>query len=263
MIRVMCLWGFIAAMLVCWRPSAAPSHAHQDDCPDIRKKLLTAEKTLNDWPNLGRYKAANERLGAPVKNENRVVFLGDSLTDSWDAPGFGGFFPGKPYVNRGISGQTTPQMLIRFHADVVELKPKVVVILAGTNDIAGNTGPTTLEAIENNLASMWELARTHGIRVVTASLLPVSDYVTNRAGEPIKQTTRRPPDEILKLNAWIKYNAPKHGHIYLDYFSALADQKGFLKQELSYDGLHVNARGYAVMTPLAERAIGHALKGRR
>jgi len=247
-------------MLVYWSPAAVQSPPSNNDCADIKQKLDRAEVTLKDWPNLGRYREANARLSSPARGESRVVFLGDSITDMWDDAASGGFFPGKPYINRGISGQTTAQMLIRFHSDVVELRPKAVVILAGTNDIAGNSGPTTLEAIENNLATMWEIAEEHGIRVIIASLLPVSDHEINRMGEPIKQTIRRPPEQITKLNDWIKYNAPKHGHIYLDYFSAVVDEKGFLKNELSDDGLHVNAKGYAVMSPLAEQAIRQALK---
>jgi lysophospholipase L1-like esterase len=208
---------------------------------------------------VARYRDDNGKLTAPAKGEARVVFMGDSITDLWDDAGYGGFFPGKPYVNRGISGQTTPQMLIRFRPDVIELRPKVVVILAGTNDLAGNTGPMTLEAIEGNLASMSELARANGIRVVLASLLPVSDY-EKRQGQPIIQTTRRPPDQIKMLNAWVKNYAARQGHIYLDYFSAMVDEKGFLKDELSDDGLHANAKGYEVMGPLAEQAIKAALK---
>ena len=188
--------------------------------------------------------------------------MGDSITDSWDDPRYAGFFPGKPYINRGISGQTTPQMLIRFRRDVIELKPKVVVILAGTNDIAGNTGPTTLEAIQDNLASMAELATAHGIRVVFASVLPVSDYEI-REGKQIVQTVRRPPEKILALNKWMKNYAATHHHGYLDYFTPMVDDKGFLKDELSNDGLHPNEQGYAVMAPLAETAIATSLKRRK
>ncbi|HET7113646.1 MAG TPA: SGNH/GDSL hydrolase family protein [Pyrinomonadaceae bacterium] len=213
----------------------------------------------NDWPNLARYDKDNKTVAPPAKNEQRVVFMGDSITDSWDSPVNGGFFPGKPYVNRGISGQTTPQMLIRFRRDVIELKPKVVVILAGTNDIAGNTGPTTLEAIEDNLKSMAELAVANRIRVVFASVMPVSDYET-RDGKPLIQTVRRPPDKILALNKWIQEFARANHHVYLDYFSAMVDEKGFLKDELSNDGLHPNVQGYAVMGPLAEAAIQASLK---
>ncbi|HEY2964221.1 MAG TPA: SGNH/GDSL hydrolase family protein [Pyrinomonadaceae bacterium] len=214
-----------------------------------------------DWPNLARYHDDNTKLAPPAKNEQRVVFMGDSITDSWDNPVYGGFFPGKPYIDRGISGQTTPQMLIRFRRDVIELKPKVVVILAGTNDIAGNTGPTTLEAIEDNFKAMAELATANGIRVVFASVLPVSDYEM-RDGKPLTQTVRRPPDKILALNKWLQEFAKANRYIYLDYFSAMVDDKGFLKDELSNDGLHPNAQGYAVMTPLAEAAIAASLKRR-
>jgi Lysophospholipase L1 and related esterases len=222
--------------------------------------LATAQTTdcKNDWPNLARYDKDNKAVAAPAKNQQRVVFMGDSITDSWDNPA-NGFFPGKPYVNRGISGQTTPQMLIRFRRDVIELKPKVVVILAGTNDIAGNTGPTTLEAIEDNLKSMAELATANRIRVVLASVMPVSDYEV-RDGKPLTQTVRRPPEKILALNNWIREFARANHHIYLDYFSAMVDASGFLKNELSDDGLHPNVQGYAVMAPLAQAAIDASLK---
>src|SRR5215207_9075159 len=238
------------------------AQAPAPDCAEMKTRLERAETKLNDWPALARYREDNKKLTPPAKNEQRVVFMGDSITDSWDDPAFGGFFPGKPYVNRGISGQTTPQMLIRFRGDVIELKPKVVVILAGTNDLAGNTGPTTLEAIEDNLTSMAELAKANGIRVVFASVLPVSDYEL-RDGKPIVQTVRRPPDQILALNNWMKEFAKTHQHVYLDYFSAMADDKGFLKDALSNDGLHPNPEGYAVMAPLAEAAIAASLKQRR
>jgi lysophospholipase L1-like esterase len=223
-------------------------------------RLTDALRTLQDWPNLARYREANSKLAAPAAGEKRVVFMGDSITDMWAEARFGGFFPGKPYVDRGISGQTTPQMLIRFRPDVIALQPKVVVILAGTNDIAGNTGPMTLEEIEGNLRSMVELANTNGIRVVLASVMPVSDYGHNAGGAALNMTTRRPPAKILELNVWIKKYAEEHREVYLDYFSAMVDDKGFLKKDLSEDGLHPNVAGYAVMTPLAEAAIGRALK---
>lgn len=236
-----------------------PATSSADPCAELKARADRAETRLKDWPQLARYHDDNTKLNPPVKTEPRVVFMGDSITDGWDAPNMGGFFPGKPYVNRGISGQTTPQMLIRFRPDVIDLKPKVVVILAGTNDLAGNTGPSTLEAIEGNLISMAELARTNGIRVVLASLLPVSDYEV-RDGKPIVQTVRRAPDKIMALNAWMKNYAAANHLIYLDYFSAMVDGKGFLKDELSDDGLHPNAAGYAVMNPLAEAAIQSSLK---
>src|SRR6185369_441089 len=219
-----------------------------NELADLKTRLDRAESRLRDWPALARYRDDNAKVTAPSKNEQRVVFMGDSITDGWDAPNNGGFFPGKPYINRGISGQTTPQMLIRFRRDVIELKPKVVVILAGTNDIAGNTGPTTLEAIEDNLKSMAELATANRIRVVLASVMPDSDYEV-RDGKPLTQTVRRPPEKILALNNWIREFARADHHIYLDYFSAMVDASGFLKNKLSDDGLHPNVQGYAVMAP--------------
>jgi len=239
--------------------SAQAPATSSDPCAELKTRAERAETRLKDWPQLARYHDDNTKVMPPAKNEQRVVFMGDSITDGWDAPNMGGFFPGKPYVNRGISGQTTPQMLIRFRPDVIDIKPRVVVILAGTNDLAGNTGPTTLEAIEANLISMAELARANGIRVVFASLLPVSDYEM-RDGKPIVQTVRRSPDKIIVLNDWMKDYAARNHLIYLDYFSAMVDGKGFFKDELSNDGLHPNAAGYAVMNPLAEAAIQSSLK---
>lgn len=254
-----------AFMLICaaliWS-GLAVGQTPSPDCAEMKTRLDRAETRLNDWPALARYREDNKKTAAPAKNEQRVVFMGDSITDSWDDPRYGGFFPGKPYVDRGISGQTTPQMLIRFRADVIDLKPKVVVILAGTNDLAGNTGPTTIQAITDNLMSMAELATANGIRVVFASVLPVSDYEM-RDGKPIVQTVRRPPAQILELNKWLKDYAAAHHHTYLDYFSAMVDDKGFLKNELSDDGLHPNAQGYVVMAPLAEAAIAASLKRRK
>jgi lysophospholipase L1-like esterase len=238
--------------------STAPSPSAAE-CAEMKSRLERAENRLKDWPALERYRNENLRLSPAEKNEHRVVFMGDSITDSWDNQNNGGFFPGKPYVNRGISGQTTPQMLLRFRRDVIELKPKVVVILAGTNDIAGNTGPTTLEAIADNLTSMAELARLHGIRVVFSSVMPVSDYEV-RNGNPIIQTARRPPEKIKALNVWMRDYVTKNKLTYLDYYSAMVDEKGFLKDELSNDGLHPNPAGYAVMNPLVEAAIASSLK---
>jgi lysophospholipase L1-like esterase len=238
--------------------STSPSST--DPCADSKAQITRLETRLKDWPALARYHADNAKVTSPARNEQRVVFMGDSITDGWDDPKYGGFFPGKPYVDRGISGQTTPQMLIRFRADVIDLNPSVVVILAGTNDIAGNTGPMTLQAIQDNLTSMAELARANKIRVVLASILPISDYDKNREGKPIIRSTQRPPDQIVALNDWMKKYASTSGATYLDYFSAMVDEKGFLKDELSDDGLHPNQKGYDVMAPLAERAIALALK---
>ena len=232
------------------------------ELPKVMAKVEAQSRTLLDWPNLARYREANASLTAAAKDEQRVVFMGDSITDMWALPRFGGFFPGKPYIDRGISGQTTPQMLVRFRADVIALQPKVVVILAGTNDLAGNTGPITVEETEGNLASMAELARANGIRVVLASVLPVSNYGHDASGNPLDMRTRRPPEKILELNAWIKKYAEDKGHTYLDYFSATVDDHGLLRKELSEDGLHPNAAGYAVMAPLGEKAIESTLKAK-
>jgi lysophospholipase L1-like esterase len=250
----------------CWAQQSAGNKAAATkpatdcaDLPTLLGKIEQDEKILQDWPQLGRYREANAKLAPPAKGEDRVVFMGDSITDMWALPKFGGFFPGKPYIDRGISAQTTPQMLIRFRPDVIALEPQVVVILGGTNDIAGNTGPMTLQDTEANLASMAELAKAHGIRVVLASVTPVSDGVTSPEGAHFVQAEKRPRGKILVLNEWIKKYAAANGHVYLDYFSATVDDKGFLKTELTFDGLHPNAQGYAVMAPLAEKAIKEAL----
>lgn len=220
--------------------------------------LLRNDLRLKDWPLLARYREANRLLPAPAAGENRVVFMGDSITDAWPQPRYGDFFTiNKSYVGRGISGQTTPQMLIRFKPDVIDLKPKVVVILAGTNDIAGNTGPMTDEEVEGNIAMMAELAKAHGIKVVLSSILPVSSYHAT-AGLP--QTTQRPMARIDAINAWMKKYAAAERHVYLDYYAAMLDDKGLLREELSGDDLHPNAKGYAIMGPLADAAIKQALK---
>jgi len=257
--------GAAGAQVPTGTQSNAPNSGSPDcaELPVLNERLERANKTLHDWPNLARYAEANATLAPPAKFELRVVFMGDSITDAWISPEFGGFFVGKPYVDRGISGQTTPQMLIRFRPDVIALQPKVVVILAGTNDIAGNTGPMTLEQIEANLVSMAELAKANKIRVVLASVLPVSNYGHDRQGNPLDMRINRPPERILTLNAWIKKYAATNRHTYLDYFSAMVDPQGMLQQDLSEDGLHPNAKGYAVMSPLAEQAIRIALKKQR
>ena len=185
--------------------------------------------------------------------------MGDSITDGWQQPRYGGFFPGKPYLDRGISGQTTPQMLLRFRPDVIDLKPKVVVILAGTNDIAGNTGPMTNEEIQGNLESMSQLAHANNIRVVFASVTPVSAYHV-ASPNAVPQTSLRPMARIVALNEWMKTYAEAHKDVYLDYFSAMIDQSGVMRAELTEDDLHPNAKGYAIMGPLAEAAIERALK---
>ena len=231
-------------------------------CPEMASaltSLMRNDARLRDWANLSRYREANRALPPPASSEARVVFMGDSITDAWQQPRYGGFFPGRPYIDRGISGQTTPQMLLRFRPDVVDLGPKAVVILAGTNDIAGNTGPMTNEEIQGNLASMSELAHAHNIRVVLASVTPVSGYHLASPGA-VPQTTSRPMARIQALNKWIQTYAAAHGDVYLDYFSAMTDDAGLLRTELSDDDLHPNAKGYAIMAPLAEAAIARALK---
>ncbi|MDP4185933.1 MAG: SGNH/GDSL hydrolase family protein [Bacteroidota bacterium] len=203
-----------------------------------------------DWPNLARFRDANAKLAPVAKNEARVVFMGNSITEGWinTCPDF---FSTHSYVNRGISGQTTPQMLIRFRQDVINLNPSVVVILAGTNDIAGNTGPSTLEMIEDNLASMAELANAHGIKVILSSVLPVYDYPW-RPG-------LNPAEKIVTLNKWIQEYAAKNNLTYLDYYSSLVDERKGMKAEYSKDGVHPNEAGYKVMMPLVEEAIKSVL----
>jgi lysophospholipase L1-like esterase len=211
----------------------------------------TPDRLRTDWAYLERYRAENAALGPPRAGENRVVFMGNSITDGW-AKYFPTMFPNKPYIGRGIGGQTTPQMLVRFRQDVIALKPAVVVILAGTNDIAGNTGPSTLEMIEDNLASMSELAQANGIRVVLSSVLPVYDYPWKPGLEPAPK--------IVALNAWMEQYAAAHNAVYLDYHSAMADERQGMKADLATDGVHPNEAGYRIMAPLAERAIAEALK---
>src|SRR5437773_3293377 len=231
--------------------STAQAAATPPTCPEMASALtalLRNDTRLRDWPNLARYREDNRTLPSAAGQNARVVFMGDSSTDAWQQPRYGGFFPGKPYVDRGISGQTTPQMLLRFRRDVIDLQPKAVVILAGTNDIAGNTGPMTNEEIEGNLASMSELAHAHDIKVVFASVTPVSEYHVRG----IPQTTARPMERIKAVNDWLKSYAASHGDVYLDYFSGMVDDKGLMRAELTEDDLHPNAKGYAIMGPLAE-----------
>ena len=237
-------------------PAQGPLPPALLECPDLAAALravVNNDARLRDWPQLARYRDANR-----TATGTDVVFMGDSITDNWPQPRFGAFFPGKRYAGRGISAQTTPQMLIRMRPDVIALAPKVVVILGGTNDIAGNTGPMTDEQIEGNLASMAELASANGIRVVLSSITPVSHYhVASPNAAP--QTTLRPPARVRAINDWMRQYAASHKHVYLDYFSAMVDEAGLLRAELSGDDLHPNAPGYAIMAPLAETAIQRAL----
>lgn len=212
--------------------------------------LLMQSIYAQDWANLKRYQEANEMVNKQMTEENRVVFMGNSITEGWlqQRPEF---FQNKPYVNRGISGQTTPQMLIRFKQDVVHLNPEMVVILAGINDIAGNTGPSTLEMIFDNISSMAEIAVNHDIKVVLCSTLPAYDFPWRPGMEPA--------EKVVKLNAMLKAYAQVHGHVYVDYFSAMADEKNGLQEDLGYDGVHPNGDGYAIMEPLVEEGIKKAM----
>jgi acyl-CoA thioesterase I len=220
---------------------------------------------LQDWNQLGRYHQANADLKKQPVPAGRIVFMGDSITDFWNLEQA---FPGKPYVNRGISGQTTPQMLVRMYPDVLDLKPAAMVLLAGINDVSRNTGPTTAEMIQQNIMAMTELAQHHGMKVILCSVLPVSDYPFQKAqgqqpatgGPPrIRMTEGHPPADLLKLNAWMKDYASKVGAVYADYFAAFVDERGWLKDGLSGDGLHPNADGYKVMTGVLTAAIQRAL----
>ncbi len=224
-------------------PQAVPA-THPDN--DYWRKH--DQQLLTDFPWLARFREDDAKLGLPAPGENRVVFMGDSITEGWHLDQS---FPGKPYINRGISGQTTQQMLVRFRQDVIHLEPKVVVIFAGTNDIAGNTGPETLQQIEDNLASMADLATANHIRVVLCSITPAFDYPWQRG--------LTPAPKIDAINAWMKGYAADKGYVYVDFHSAMKDAEDGLPPSLSHDGVHPNPAGYAIMAPLAEAGIEKAL----
>lgn len=243
-------------------PGAAANAAGRSTAPigqSAQPCALSAHdrQLLTDWPDLAKFRDKDAALPPPTPGENRVVFMGDSITEIWPFHGpyplakDNRFFPGKFYVNRGISGQTTPQMLVRFRQDVIDLHPKVVVILAGTNDLAGNTGPESSEEIENNLKSMSDLAHANGIRVVLCSILPAYDYPW-RPGQ-------RPAAKIVAINQWMKSYAAEKGDVYVDYYSAMADARGGLPAAWSKDGVHPNQAGFTLMAPLAEAGIEKAL----
>jgi len=226
-------------------PAPAPS-------VDTAKEIDAMQKKLNDWPQLARYREANRDLDPVPEGERRVVFFGDSITDAWGRlPDTGEFFPAQPYVNRGISGQTTEQMVVRFRQDVIDLHPAAVVILAGTNDVAGNTGPMTPEMTEENWKSMADMARANGIRVIFASVLPARDFPWHKGLDPAPK--------IRQLNDWLKGYCINHSFTYLDYYSSMAADDGGMKPGISKDGVHPNTAGYAIMAPLAEAAIKKAL----
>ena len=204
----------------------------------------------HDWPQLSRYSEKNKQLGLPSKNEDRVVFMGNSITEGWSTI-FPEFFEGKQYINRGISGQTTPQMLIRFRPDVIDLKPKVVLILAGINDIAGNTGPSTVKMISDNIISMAELANANNIKVIISSILPAKDFPWSPG--------MNPPPKILAVNKIIEQYAKANNMIYLDYYSSMVDKNFALIENYGSDGVHPNRKGYQVMSSLADKAINEIL----
>ena len=222
--------------------------------PSIKAQMDSVTSQLNqtnDWPNLRRYRSENAKLNAPSANENRVVFMGNSITDGWinASPDF---FKQNPYLDRGISGQTTPQMLIRFRQDVIDLKPKVVAILAGINDIAGNTGPSSVQMIEDNLTSMAQLAKANGIKVVMCSILPAYSFPWRPGIDPVPS--------IIEVNKWMKNFAQKNHFVYCDYYNAMADERKGLPANLSKDGVHPTEEGYKIMEPLVKKCIAQALK---
>jgi acyl-CoA thioesterase-1 len=240
----------VAASMIAGAGTASPQSTGAGSQADpVEQKLAVYKQLLTDWAGLTRYGSDNSELGSPRPGEDRVVFFGDDATELWGGPGF---FPGKPYLNRGIRGQNSAQMLVRFRQDVIGLKPRVVVIHAGTNDLARMLGPGTRGTFADNVMSMTELARANGIAVVLASLLPVCDCFTD-------QTSRRSPIRLGDFNEWLQEYAKTTRAVYLDYFTALADGRSF-KEALTADGVVPNAKGYAVMAPLAEAAIGKALK---
>ncbi len=213
-------------------------------------KSVEDERLRTDWADLRRYREENARLGPPAPDEQRVVFMGNSITELWETLD-SSFFAGRSYVNRGVSGQTTPQMLVRFRQDVIDLHPSVVVLLGGINDIAENTGPTTLEAILANIASMAELARANGITVVLCSVLPASDFEWHHGLEP--------GPKIVKLNAMIRQYADAKHIVFVDYYPAMVDAQGGMKAEFTTDGVHPNLAGYRAMEPIARSGIQAAL----
>jgi lysophospholipase L1-like esterase len=233
------------------------------NCCLLNSATALAEQ-LQDWNQLGRYHLANQELKRQPAVSGRVVFIGDSITDGWRLEES---FPGKPYVNRGISGQTTAQMLVRFYPDVLALEPAAVVVFAGTNDIARNNGPQTFEMIQQNIMAMTELAQGNGVKVVLAAVMPINDRTMAPAGRgggptprPRIQSVQRPPADILRFNTWLESYAAQKGAVYADYYTATVDAAGFLRDGITGDGLHPNAQGYGLLAPVASAAIAQALK---
>jgi lysophospholipase L1-like esterase len=247
-VRLLCV--SVPLWLLCFSLIPAQTTSPAKTIAELEKELNAHIRLLSDWGGLTRYGSENAELRPPAPGVDRVVFLGDEITEMWGT-GKAKFFPGKPYLNRGISHQTTPQMLVRFRQDVISLKPRVVVIQAGSSDLAGYAGPATEGTISENFMSMTELAKAHGIQVVLASLTPVCDCIKNL-------TERRPPGKIIGLNGWLKAYATQSGLVYVDYYSVLADGRT-MKGDLTVDGLIPNDAGYELMAPLAEQAIAQAL----
>ena len=216
---------------------------------DIR--IVTTQAENSDWANLGYYEKRNRELGLPDENEKRIVFMGDSITEEWGNL-YPEFFSGNYYINRGIGGQTTPQMLTRFKPDAIDLKPYAIIILAGTNDIAGNTGPSTVRMITDNIFSMAELAIAYEIKVVLASILPVYQY-------PWVDDVLDPPSAIDSINSKIKEYVENKGLLYLDYYSSMVDDRKGLKLDFTGDGVHPNEAGYKVMSAIAGEIISQVL----
>jgi lysophospholipase L1-like esterase len=247
------VWAGLLVSLVFSSPAVKGAGAQMAGAPVVTPsatEVSKMEKLLADWPQLARYREADAALAPAAPGEDRVVFYGASMTEFWGKNGTS-FFPGKPYVNRGISGQTTAQMVVRFRQDVIDLHPKVVVILAGTNDVAGNTGPMTPEMTEGNWQSMAELGKANGIKMVFASITPSTEFWWHKG--------LKPAEKIRSLNEWLKEYCERNGFIYLDYYSTLVDEDGGMKKEFTVDGVHASAKGYAVMAPLAQAAIDKAL----
>jgi len=213
--------------------------------------LLLSFVSAQDWANLNKYREDNAKLALTFSGENRIVFMGNSITEGWETL-HPEFFSGKPYINRGISGQTTPQMLLRFRADVINLNPELVIILAGTNDIAGNTGPSSIKMIAHNIISMAELAMINDIKIILCSVLPVYDYTWKPGLNPV--------GKISALNEIIRDYAQNNGITYLDYYSSMADDRKGLIEDFTYDGVHPNKLGYTIMGSLLETAIGETLE---
>ncbi|WP_405266494.1 GDSL-type esterase/lipase family protein [Cellulophaga sp. Ld12] len=214
--------------------------------------FMTATAQSQDWPDLERFKAKNDSLGLPDEHEQRVVFMGNSITQGWIDYGNPNLFKENTFINRGISGQTTPQMLLRFRQDVINLKPKAVVILAGINDIAGNTGPSTLKMIQNNFVSMVELAHANQIKVIISSILPANKF----AWKP----GINPADSVIEMNTFLKAYATANDCYYLDYYAVLVDDEKGMKDIYSEDGVHPTVIGYDIMTPLVLEAINIVLE---